>query len=650
MSNGWAAARKLRRSVDNLRRVLAVELVCAAAGSTCAPRCSPRRPPAPRSRAVRGTRRRPRARPVAVAGSRTPPSSCSPTAACSPRSNPPSATGASAMPEHRDPCARREAPTCIVLGLAAGSGLPDAAQQPRPRGRRAAGRPRRLRRHRAGGASWDAFDAMVRTLRTLGDDETMLVQSGKPVGVFRTHEWAPRVLLANSNLVPEWAHLGRVPPPRGDGPHDVRADDGRVVDLHRHAGDPAGHVRVLRRDRPRAASAASLARHDHAHRRARRHGRRAAAGGDDERRRRAVHRSRPAPRPSAASRPATSTRSPTRSTTRSPAARAAQDARRALSVGLVGNAADAPAAAARAAASTADIVTDQTSAHDPLTLRPRDLTPEAPAELRPHRPRRAHPPRARRRWRRTARRWSASSTRAPRCSTTATACAPRHSSAASTAPSTTRASCPPTSGRCSARARARSAGSRSPAIRPTSPPPTAPCSRSSPTTSASPLDPPGRRAGRLPGAAGAHLLARATASAHRLGLRFNEMVRRGELKAPIVIGRDHLDSGSVASPYRETEAMADGSDAIADWPLLNALVNTASRGDVGEHPPRRRCRHRPLDPRRHGVPRRRHRPGGAEAASACSTNRPGHGRDPPRRRRLRARDRGRRRARRARYP
>ena len=54
------------------------------------------------------------------------------------------------------------------------------------------------------------------------------------------------------------------------------------------------------------------------------------------------------------------------------------------------------------------------------------------------------------------------------------------------------------------------------------------------------------------------------------------MVKRGELKAPIVIGRDHLDSGSVASPYRETEAMIDGSDAIADWPLLNALVNTAS--------------------------------------------------------------------------
>ena len=63
---------------------------------------------------------------------------------------------------------------------------------------------------------------------------------------------------------------------------------------------------------------------------------------------------------------------------------------------------------------------------------------------------------------------------------------------------------------------------------------------------------------------------------HRLGLAFNEMVARGEVKAPIVIGRDHLDSGSVASPNRETESMRDGSDAVADWPLLNALVNCAS--------------------------------------------------------------------------
>ena len=63
---------------------------------------------------------------------------------------------------------------------------------------------------------------------------------------------------------------------------------------------------------------------------------------------------------------------------------------------------------------------------------------------------------------------------------------------------------------------------------------------------------------------------------HRLGLAFNEMVASGELSAPVVIGRDHLDSGSVASPNRETEAMKDGSSAVSDWPLLNALLNTAS--------------------------------------------------------------------------
>src|SRR5262249_19322557 len=62
----------------------------------------------------------------------------------------------------------------------------------------------------------------------------------------------------------------------------------------------------------------------------------------------------------------------------------------------------------------------------------------------------------------------------------------------------------------------------------------------------------------------------------KLGLCFNELVRNGEIRAPIVIGRDHLDSGSVASPNRETEGMKDGSDAIADWPILNALLNTAS--------------------------------------------------------------------------
>ena len=120
---------------------------------------------------------------------------------------------------------------------------------------------------------------------------------------------------------------------------------------------------------------------------------------------------------------------------------------------------------------------------------------------------------------------------------------------------------------------------------------------------------------------------------HRLGLRFNELVRTGRVSAPIVIGRDHLDSGSVASPYRETEAMADGSDAIADWPLLNALVNTASGATWVSHPPRRRSGDRALHPRRHGVRRRRHRPGRPEAG-ARAHRRSRHGRDPPRRCRL----------------
>ena len=121
----------------------------------------------------------------------------------------------------------------------------------------------------------------------------------------------------------------------------------------------------------------------------------------------------------------------------------------------------------------------------------------------------------------------------------------------------------------------------------------------------------------------------------RLGLRFNEMVRSGELRAPIVIGRDHLDSGSVASPYRETESMLDGSDAIADWPLLNALVNTAAGAVLGQHSPRRWRRDRPVDPRGHGVRRRRVRPRRREARPGAD-RRPGHRRDAPRRRGLRA--------------
>ena len=94
---------------------------------------------------------------------------------------------------------------------------------------------------------WECFDAIVATLRRLKDDETLLVQSGKPVGVFQTHEWAPRVLIANANLVGDWANWDEFRRLDALGPDDVRADDRRLVDLHRHAGDPAGDVPDVRR-------------------------------------------------------------------------------------------------------------------------------------------------------------------------------------------------------------------------------------------------------------------------------------------------------------------------------------------------------------------------------------------------------------------
>ena len=130
------------------------------------------------------------------------------------------------------------------------------------------------------------------------------------------------------------------------------------------------------------------------------------------------------------------------------------------------------------------------------------------------------------------------------------------------------------------------------------------------------------------------------------GLRFNDMVASGEVSAPVVIGRDHLDSGSVASPYRETEAMKDGSDAIADWPLLNALVNTASGatwvsihhgGGVGIG----RSIHAGQVTVADGTPL------AGREVRARAAQRSRHGRDPARGRRVRRGDRGRGSARRA---
>ena len=133
---------------------------------------------------------------------------------------------------------------------------------------------------------WRSFDAIVRTLTTLEDDETLLVQSGKPVGVMQH----PRVGAAGADrqLQPgrRLGDLGGVPPAGAPRPDHVRPDDRRLVDLHRHPGHPAGHLRDVRRGR-RQAVRRHAGRHAHPDRRLRRHGRRAAARRDDERRRRA---------------------------------------------------------------------------------------------------------------------------------------------------------------------------------------------------------------------------------------------------------------------------------------------------------------------------------------------------------------------------
>ena len=90
--------------------------------------------------------------------------------------------------------------------------------------------------------NWECYHAIVRELENLGNEETLLVQSGKPVAVFPTHDMAPRVIIANSNLVGKWANWEHFQRARPQGPDDVWADDGGELDLHRHAGDFAGDV------------------------------------------------------------------------------------------------------------------------------------------------------------------------------------------------------------------------------------------------------------------------------------------------------------------------------------------------------------------------------------------------------------------------
>jgi urocanate hydratase len=419
---------------------------------------------------------------------------------------------------------------------------------------------------------WPSFDAMVRTLETLADDETMLVQSGRPVGVVRTHEWAPRVLLANSNLVGEWSNW----------PEFRRLE---AMGLTMYGQMTAGSwiyigtqgilqgtyetFAAIARKRFNGTLAGTLTLT-------------AGAGGmggaqplavtmndgvcllvevDPARLQRRVEH-----------------RYLDEWTTDLDAAiervTAAKASRVALSVGVLGNAARLFPEILRRGVPV-DIVTDQTSAHDPLSYLPdgidlgdwHDYADKKPSEFTDR-----------------ARLSMARHVEAMVGFLDAGAEVFDYGN--------------------SLRAEARAGGFPRafdypgfvPAyIRPLF------CEGKGPfrwvALSGDPKDilrtdreilrlfPDNEPLARwirkaedkvafqgLP----ARICWLGYGERDKAGVAFNDLVASGELSAPIVIGRDHLDCGSVASPYRETESMLDGSDAIADWPLLNALVNTAS--------------------------------------------------------------------------
>jgi urocanate hydratase len=427
---------------------------------------------------------------------------------------------------------------------------------------------------------WRSYDAMVRTLTTLGDDETMLVQSGRPVGVMQTHEWAPRVLIANSNLVGDWATW----------PEFRRLEQlGLTMYGQMTAGSwiYIGTQGILQGTYETfAAVAAKLAASGRLpHSGGTLAGTLTLTGGcggmggaqplavtlnggvclvvdvDEARlRRRVEHRylDEVAPDLDAA-------------VERCLAARAA---RRAVSVGLVGNCAEVFPELLRRGVEI-DVVTDQTSAHDPLSYLPAGISVDD---------------------------WQAAAEKDPVAFTDAA----RESMARHVEAMVgfLDAGAEVFDYGNSIRDEARQGGyGRAfdfpgfvPAyIRPLF------CEGKGPfrwaALSGDPADiaatdravlelfPDNDHLQRWIRAAQEKvafqgLPARICWLGHGerdvAGLRFNELVASGELSAPVVIGRDHLDCGSVASPYRETESMADGSDAIADWPLLNALVNTAS--------------------------------------------------------------------------
>ncbi|WP_296602789.1 urocanate hydratase [Nocardioides sp.] len=420
--------------------------------------------------------------------------------------------------------------------------------------------------------SWEAYDALVRTLQTLGDDETMLVQSGKPVGVMRTHEWAPRVLLANSNLVGDWANweefrrledlgltmYGQMTAGSWiyigtQGILQGTFETFAAVADKRFGGTLAGTITVTAGlGGMGGAQPLAVTMND---------GVVICVECDPERiERRIEHRY-------------LDVRAATLEEALALAVEA-RDERRPLSIGLLGNAAEVLPRLLESDVRI-DVVTDQTSAHDPLYYLPIGTSVDDWAAEREADP--------------------AGFTRRARESMAVhvRAMVELQDKGAEVFDYGN-----------SIRDEARKGGyDRAfefpgfvPAyIRPLF------CEGKGPfrwaALSGDPADiaatdrailelfPDNERLRKWIAMAGervhfqglpARICWLGYGERHLAGLKFNEMVASGELKAPIVIGRDHLDCGSVASPYRETEGMLDGSDAIADWAVLNALVNTAS--------------------------------------------------------------------------
>ncbi|WP_237187638.1 urocanate hydratase [Rothia nasimurium] len=420
--------------------------------------------------------------------------------------------------------------------------------------------------------SWEAFDAIVATLKTLKNDETMLVQSGKPVGVFRTNEWAPRVLLANSNLVGDWANWEHFRKLEAEGLMmygqmtagswiyigtqgilQGTYETFGAVARKRFGGTLAGTI-TLTAGLGGMGGAQPLAvtmnegvaicvdvdesridrRIDHKYL--------------DVKARDLDHALE--------------------------LAIEARDAKKPLSIGVVGNAAEIFPELLRRKAPI-DIVTDQTSAHDPLSYLPTEVAFED---------------------------WKAEAARDPELFT-------KRSREAMAAHVEAMVGFMDAGAEVfdygnSIRDEARKAGYQRafdfpgfvPAyIRPLFEEGLGPfrwCALSGDPEDIKKTDqailelfPENEHLKRWITMAGekvafeglpARICWLGYGERHKAGLKFNEMVASGELSAPIAIGRDHLDSGSVASPYRETEGMKDGTDAVADWPLLNALVNTSS--------------------------------------------------------------------------